>query len=442
MKTTKILLLSFFMVFGFSQTLHAIPINIKVIFPFFTPTQVEIMGGFSSWAQVPMQQLSDRTFEHQNFFEPGNHSINIRFKVPPYNSNNFYYAATSWEGFPRIIYTKIYINNQLISSVFVRSDSNINFTLLDNGIVTPIDSLDTGNPMYDDRIPPEVHYPKDTIKVENGVPGPNYTKLAGWVQVLHDNNFIEPSKIEVKSIKLYARVGTQDVLLDAADYSVTPFNPSEDGGLYFRYPFFVHPTDHDPMEPASVVNGLLTFNPSDHKDTVWHFWNPAESLVSTNQNYTSYWFEIIYRIIGQACVQIGIDFRDPTDNTFEGAVSNWRFETYGGQFDTLRVDTRRVVTSINEEGIGTNKDQAVLYESHPNPFNTVTLITYKISVREYVTFKLYDTSGQEVLLLFDREQDPGEYKLALNGSKFSSGIYYLKMTAGEYSKIQKLVLLK
>jgi hypothetical protein len=313
---------------------------------------------------------------------------------------------------------------------------------LDNGIVIPLDTLDSGNPVYDDRIPPEVDHPKDSIKTINGVPEPNYTKLAGWVQVLHDNNFIEPSKIEVKSLKLYARVGTQDVLLDAADYSVTPFNPSEDGGLYFRYPFFAHSTDHEPMEPASVVNGLLTFNPSDHKDTVFHFWNPANPLVPTSSSYTSYWFEIIYRITGQACVQIGIDFRDANDNTFEGAVSRWRFETYGGQFDTLRVDTRRVVTSINDLGMDAKNDQVILYESYPNPFNSVTLISYKIPVKEHVKITLYDTTGQEVLLLFDREQDPGEHKLALNGSRFSSGVYYLKMTAGEYSKIQKLVLLK
>ena len=442
MKTTRLLSLLFIMVFGFSQSLHAIPINIKVIFPYFTPTQVEIMGGFSGWSQVPMQQLSDRTFEHQNFFEPGNHSINIRFKVPPYNSNNFYYAATSWEGFPRIIYTKIYINNQLISSIFVRSDNNINFALLDNGIVTPLSTFNSGNTVYDDRIPPEVDHPKDSIKVLNGVPEPNYTKVAGWVQVLHDNNFIEESKMEVKSIKLYARVGTENILLDAADYSLTPFNPSADGGLYFRYPFFANSTAHQPMEPSSVINGLLTFNPSYHKDSAWHMWNPAYPLVATNPSYTSYWFEIIYRITGQACVQIGLDFRDANDNTFEGAVSKWRFETYGGQFDTLRVDTRRVVTSINDSEMETKNDQVILNESYPNPFNSVTLISYKIPVREHVNIKLYDTSGQEVLQLFDREQDPGDHKLAFNGSRFSSGVYYLKMTAGDYSKIQKLVLLK
>lgn len=441
MKTTRLLSLLFIMVFGFSQSLHAIPINIKVIFPYFTPTQVEIFGNFQSWPGIAMTRLTDRTYGYQTDRNIGNHFFNIRF-TGPYDPNGSTYASSSWGGFPRILYTKIYINNQLISAAYIRADRNINFYLASDGRVLPLTSLDTAALWYDDRIPPEVHHPKDSIKVINGVPGPNYTKLAGWVQVLHDNNFIESSKIEVKSIKLYARVGTQDVLLDAADYSVTPFNPSEDGGLYFRYPFFVHPTDHEPMEPASVVNGLLTFNPSDHKDTVWHFWNPADPLVSTNPNYTSYWFEIIYRITGQACVQIGIDFRDANNSTFEGCVSNWRFETYGGQFDTLRVDTRRVVTSVNDLGLDVNNDQVILYESYPNPFNSVTLISYKIPKKEHVKITLYDTSGQEVLLLFDREQDPGEHKLALNGSRFSSGVYYLKMTAGEYSKIQKLVLLK
>jgi len=90
----------------------------------------------------------------------------------------------------------------------------------------------------------------------------------------------------------------------------------------------------------------------------------------------------------------------------------------------------------------TKNDQVILNESYPNPFNSVTLISYKIPVREHVNIKLYDTSGQEVLQLFDREQDPGDHKLAFNGSRFSSGVYYLKMTAGDYSKIQKLVLLK
>jgi len=442
MKTSLIKSCILLLLLGLFQPLNAVPIHIKIVFPHFTPSEVGIGGSFNEWCFIPMNRLADRVYEYHDDVALGYHQMNIQYKVPTLITNRYVYASTATEGYPRIPYTKIYINNQLVSSTFVRSNYNINFHLTNEGIITPLESIDPGNPVFDDRIPPEVDHPKDSINVPNGVPGSQYNKVAGWVQVLHDNNFMGSSKVEVKSIKLYARVGSESVILDSAEYSVTPFDPVNNGGLYFRYPFFVQPTAHSPMYSASVVNGMLTFHPSDYKDSVWHFWNPAIPLVPTSPDYTSYWFEIVYRITGQACIQVGIDFRDGADNTLEGAVSKWKFETFGQQFDTLRVDTRKVVTSVNHFEKKEDVPRFTLYDSHPNPSNSVFLIRYAVPVREHVNIKLYDTSGQEVFQLIDHEQEPGQYKLELNGAHYSSGIYYLRIVSGHFSATQKLILIK
>ncbi len=441
MKSFKLLTVFYILATVLSQNLQAVPINIRIVFPYFAPLQVWMLSDFTNWNMYPMAQFVESTYEYHNEINPGVHSLNFRF-TGPYDPGTSSYVVTATEGYPRILYTKIYINNQLISSTFVRSDNNISFTLLDNGVVVPLTNPDAGNPIYNDRIPPEVHHPKDSIKTVNGVPGSNYDRVAGWVQVLHDNNFLKESKIEVKSLKLCARVGSETVILDAVDYSVHQFNPLTDGGLYFRYPFFASDTAHSQMSPVSIVNGFLTFRPSDHKDTVWHFWNPAYPLAPTSPNYTSYWFEIIYRISGQACIQTGLDFRDASDSTFEGAVSRWRFESKAGEFDTLIVDTQPLVTSVIGAADATNDLSQVLFDIFPNPFNLFTLVRFRVPALQNVKIILFDVLGQELVTLLDEEIDPGYHEVELTCGKFSSGVYYLRMIAGEYIKTQKLVLLK
>jgi Secretion system C-terminal sorting domain len=83
-----------------------------------------------------------------------------------------------------------------------------------------------------------------------------------------------------------------------------------------------------------------------------------------------------------------------------------------------------------------------LRQNYPNPFNPSTKIDYNISFTGKVTLIVYDISGKEVASLVNKNQQAGNYKVEFDASKFASGVYIYKLTAGSFSASKKLILLK
>jgi aryl-phospho-beta-D-glucosidase BglC (GH1 family) len=83
-----------------------------------------------------------------------------------------------------------------------------------------------------------------------------------------------------------------------------------------------------------------------------------------------------------------------------------------------------------------------LSNNYPNPFNPVTTIPFQIQQRSYVTLKIYDLLGREVATIFSGELNAGNYTQQWNAEGFSSGVYFYRLTANNFSSMKKLVLLK
>jgi len=83
-----------------------------------------------------------------------------------------------------------------------------------------------------------------------------------------------------------------------------------------------------------------------------------------------------------------------------------------------------------------------LSQNYPNPFNSYTNISYQIPLDEYVTLKVYDILGKEVIILMNENQKAGYYTITLSAEEISSGIYFYKLTAGGNSSTRKFLLLK
>ncbi|HSP88669.1 MAG TPA: T9SS type A sorting domain-containing protein, partial [Ignavibacteriaceae bacterium] len=84
----------------------------------------------------------------------------------------------------------------------------------------------------------------------------------------------------------------------------------------------------------------------------------------------------------------------------------------------------------------------LLYQNYPNPFNPVTNIKYSIITETDVTIKIYDILGNELKTLVDEFQRPGFYNIKLDGSNFSSGVYFYRIIANNFISTKKLILLK
>ncbi len=90
-----------------------------------------------------------------------------------------------------------------------------------------------------------------------------------------------------------------------------------------------------------------------------------------------------------------------------------------------------------------------LEQNFPNPFNPTTEIHYTIagvghdgSGAANVRLAVYDVLGREVAVLVNEKQAPGVYSVRLNGVSLPSGIYIYRLTAGTFTAIRKMNLVK
>jgi hypothetical protein len=84
----------------------------------------------------------------------------------------------------------------------------------------------------------------------------------------------------------------------------------------------------------------------------------------------------------------------------------------------------------------------VLYQSYPNPFNPFANIKFALPHAEKVSISIYNSLGEKVLLLVDKEYEAGVYKVELNATDLASGIYFYSIKAGNFSQTKKMVLLR
>lgn len=87
----------------------------------------------------------------------------------------------------------------------------------------------------------------------------------------------------------------------------------------------------------------------------------------------------------------------------------------------------------------------ILYQNYPNPFNPVTKIQIDISQQmksNITTLEIYDISGRKLETLLNRQLSAGKYEVTFNGTKYSSGIYFYRLTSGNLSEVRKMILIK
>ncbi len=80
--------------------------------------------------------------------------------------------------------------------------------------------------------------------------------------------------------------------------------------------------------------------------------------------------------------------------------------------------------------------------SFPNPFNPATTISFSLPRTSDVSLAVYDVTGRKVVTLINQTMSAGEHHVAFDGSALPSGLYFARLSAGEMTRTQKMVLLK
>jgi len=83
-----------------------------------------------------------------------------------------------------------------------------------------------------------------------------------------------------------------------------------------------------------------------------------------------------------------------------------------------------------------------LEQNYPNPFNPSTTINFSIPVEAFVTLDVYNAIGQKVASLVNEDKSAGTYNVDFNASNLTSGIYFYKISAGNFTETKKMILMK
>lgn len=206
-------------------------------------------------------------------------------------------------------------------------------------------------------------------------------------------------------------------------------------------------TGFAPMSPllGSPVNGISLGTSS--PELSWFVNSPTNSLkyeiqVSENLNF-------IDPIIINDLNSVSYQMNDLMPNT----TYYWRVRSKDNDgnfssFSKTEVFGVGNLTDVDgENGSGKIPTTYNMEQNYPNPFNPTTTIKYAIPEISFVNIKIYDMLGREVKTLISSQQKAGSYEIRWNGennygSKVASGTYIYRVTAGDYSKALKLMLLK
>jgi len=83
-----------------------------------------------------------------------------------------------------------------------------------------------------------------------------------------------------------------------------------------------------------------------------------------------------------------------------------------------------------------------LFQNYPNPFNPSTTIRFALARAGNVNLMVYDLQGRAAATLLDEQKDPGLYTVQWNTESIPSGVYFFRLTAGQFAETRKMLLVK
>jgi len=174
----------------------------------------------------------------------------------------------------------------------------------------------------------------------------------------------------------------QDARFDEGDIFCRQFNPD---GSFYGYEYRVNSDPVGPLQKEPAV----AFGPNDQLYFTW------------------------------------TDFRDPDHNgDIYCKVIEWE--------DAIGVESEKELVPLT----------FALHLPYPNPFNPTTTISFDLPVASVVSLVVYNIQGCAVVKLVEGKQMAGAHQVSFYGTDLASGIYFVRLKAGDYTGIQKLVLLK
>lgn len=211
-----------------------------------------------------------------------------------------------------------------------------------------------------------------------------------------------------------------------------------------------HPTIAFSSDGSRLVCVFSAFQPNDTLDgfnfnDIYVTYSDNGGLnwaTPVNMTNTPDWDELYPTLseTGNSATSFKVKFiatRGPGCSFFTDNAPVYRVYQVLKTFNPQNVGIQNISTEI-PEGIA-------LYQNYPNPFNPATKIKFAIPQglsNNFITLKVYDILGKEISTIVNQNLIPGTYEADFDGSKLSSGVYFYRLTAGSYTEMKKMMLIK
>ena len=139
--------------------------------------------------------------------------------------------------------------------------------------------------------------------------------------------------------------------------------------------------------------------------------------------------------------------------TFSGGAASIRLslKAYGSSVCVLADSVKRlnlpVLVAVKRDLAASLPTEFILHQNYPNPFNPTTTIAYDLPSQSNVTLRVFNILGEEVVALAQGRQEQGRHVVqwngvAASGLSCSSGVYLLRLEAGNNASVKRMMLLK
>ena len=159
------------------------------------------------------------------------------------------------------------------------------------------------------------------------------------------------------------------------------------------------------------------------------------ATVKYNSNGDQQWAEIFNGDADSSDIAASLAI-DQSGNIY---TSGYSYVTSSG-FDFITIKYSQTV-GVNQIS-GNLPEKFLLEQNYPNPFNPNTNIRYTIEEAGYTSLTVYNSVGIELSALISENLQAGSYSAEFNAENYPSGVYYYKLTSGDFTQVKKMILLK
>jgi hypothetical protein len=139
-------------------------------------------------------------------------------------------------------------------------------------------------------------------------------------------------------------------------------------------------------------------------------------------------------------VRVYVTFHPTSVGPHEGRITF----THNGSTSPDTIHVQGVGTPM--VAVGNSQDplptEHALSQNYPNPFNPTTTISYSLPQQSFVRLEVFNVVGERVAMLVNEERGAGNHAVTFNAAGMSSGVYFYRLSAGDFVGVRKLVIVR